>query len=229
MSLSQRDEIVVRVVCGGTTLLVPGRGALFVAQNAASPPSPIGPIADTAAWAVHWQRAVGDWLKPNDLIARLYGDGIVIELLCAAEARLAEILVAAGAHVATGVRLARLERRARVERRAKPVKVSQTQLLESFSQFAVRQMQDAETIDALRQDLATQQQLVDTLRGEIAFLRAQRVAAPEPVTDLKFRRLKQEFSKRFHPDARPLDEAGRRHCARVFQEFWPVVEAIERS
>jgi hypothetical protein len=46
--------------------------------------------------------------------------------------------------------------------------------------------------------------------------------------DRKFRRLKLEFSKRFHPDG-GADERERKRREAVFQEFWPVVEEIERS
>jgi hypothetical protein len=233
MSLSLRSEIIVRIICRGTTLFVPDRDALFAAcdvrhhggleEHLAKHP------ADGPAWAVDWSKAAGDWLNPGDVVARLHGEAIVVELVYGQSAKLGERLVPTGAHVATGAALARLERRGKVERRAKPIGSAQTQLLQSFSQFAVREMQDAETIAALRSELEMQQRLVDTLRGEIAFLRSRQAVVPDLNSDPRFRRLKHEFGKHFHPDAGRADDAERQARVRVFQEFWPVFEAIEKS
>jgi hypothetical protein len=60
-------------------------------------------------------------------------------------------------------------------------------------------------------------------------LRARQIPGTAGVSELKFRRLKHEFSKRFHPDARAPGDAERERRALVFQEFWPIVEEIERS
>ena len=178
--------------------------------------------ADDAAWSVSWAKAEGEWLRPNDVAVRLRCEDIVVELAYAYRAKLAELAVPAG-RVACGATLARLERR------AKPAGAQQAQLLGAVGQFALRQRLDAERIAVLEHDLSANQQLVDRLRSEIAVLRVDRDAPPSVLPDPKFKRLKTEFSKRFHPDAGVLSDSERLHRQRVFQEFWPIVEKIERS
>ena len=79
-------------------------------------------------------------------------------------------------------------------------------------------------IGALQAELAQHRDLIARLRGEIGALRG-----PSAAADPKFKRVKQEFSRRFHPDGLPRGDAERARRERVFQEFWPIVEDIERS
>ena len=228
MGFFRRTEITVRRACRGTTLAVPTRDALLDAcqpglrrrlQLALARHS-----ADAPVWSVHWAKVAGEWLHPNDVAVRLRGDEVIIELVYGQRAKLAEALAAGGARVACGETLARLERR------AKATAVPQTQLLQTISEFAVRQRQDAEMITALQHDLAAHQLLVARLRHEVASLEGRRsLGGGTTGADAKFRRLKHEFSKRYHPDARPTEDAERARRARVFKEFWPIVEEIDRS
>jgi hypothetical protein len=228
MGFFRRTEITVRRACRGTTLAVPTRDALLDAcqpglrrrlQLALARHS-----ADAPVWSVHWAKIAGEWLHPNDVAVRLRIEEVVVELVYGQRAKLAETLAAGGTRVACGETIARLERR------AKAPASSQTQLLQTISQFTARQRQDAEMITALQHDLAAQQLLVARLRHEVASLEGHRAPSGGAAgSDAKFRRLKHEFSKRYHPDARPTEDAERAQRARVFQEFWPVVEEIDRS
>jgi pyruvate/2-oxoglutarate dehydrogenase complex dihydrolipoamide acyltransferase (E2) component len=163
-------------------------------------------------WVVQWQKMPGDPLEPGEVVATLDRDGVLVELSYAQRGTLTEWLVTRGTQAAVGTRLALLERRAKTVPAGTPGLPSNALL----RRFVDRQRRDAETIAALQEELALLQARLES----------------GPVVsggDAKFRRLKLEFSKRFHPDAGPAGDAEHERRARVFQEFWPVLEEIERS
>ena len=227
MSFFRQSGITIRSACRGTTLAMPDRDALLDAceqgQRRRLQSCLAKHSADAPSWSVQWGKRAGDVLRPQDIVAVLRCDDVTVELAYAHKGILAEVLIAPGTRVATGTRLARLERRARaVVQPELPTK-------EVLRQFVSRQRQDAEMITSLQAELTIHRQLVGRLRSEIAALGPYRGPGEEMTPDPKFRRLKLEFSKHYHPDARPLGDAERMRRERVFQEFWPIVEEIERS
>lgn len=172
-------------------------------------------------WSVHWRKGSGDELRPQDVVAALVLGGIVVELVSLRHGTLTELLAAEGDRVDPGTALAKI---------APPVKaVSQTQKRDALlAQFTARHIRDLQEIEGLRGQIGQLRGEILSLRGRqnAEYLGARLAQAP---TDRKFRRLKQEFSKHFHPDAHAADDRERRRRERVFQEFWPVVERIERS
>ena len=209
----RRDDLTVRSTFRGLTLSVPGRDRLLNAceesqrrrlQRCLGPAS-----ANEPPWVVQWQKMPGDALQPDEVVATLLRDGVVVELTYAQRGVLAEWLVLRGEEAVSGTRLATLERRAKTP----PARTPSTNAV--LQQFVARQRRDAETIA--------------TLQSELAALHARLVLGTPSSDDVRFKRLKYEFSKRFHPDARPLGDADRERRAQVFQEFWPIVEEIERS
>ncbi|HWD59864.1 MAG TPA: hypothetical protein VG308_16370 [Stellaceae bacterium] len=167
--------------------------------------------ANEPPWAVQWQKSPGDELMPEDVVVTLHREGVVVELTTAQRGTLAEWLVTRGAAVGAGARLGVLERRAKASLAPAPAPASK----QILRQFVARQRRDAETIA--------------NLQSELAALEARLTGGLPAGGDAKFKRLKVEFSKRFHPDTRPAGDAEREHRARVFQEFWPILEEIERS
>lgn len=215
MMFFRRDEVTVHCTLRGLTLSVPDRDRLL---NACEPNQRrrlqrrLGAAsANDAPWLVQWQKSPGDPLGPDAVVATLHRDGIVVELACAQKGVLGEWLVVRGEHVPSGAPLGTLERRAKPAAATPSPEPPTTALLR---QFVARQRQDAATIASLQAELAA-------LQG--------RLTADGSVRDVKFKRLKLEFSKRYHPDMRPGSDAEREHRLRVFQEFWPVVEVIDRS
>ena len=228
MSFFRRSEIAVRCACRGTTLAVPDRDALLDACEPAQRrrlQQCLATAPDAAsAWLVQWGKPAGEALRPHDVVAVLRREGVAVELVYEQKGSLAEVLVANGMRVAAGTRLARIERRTRAASAAADPPSG-----DMVRQMIARQRRDAQVIAALQADVNARQNAVDRLRGEVAVLRAQHGADAHTAADHKFKRLKTEFSKRFHPDAAGLGEAERLRRQRVFQEFWPVVEEIERS
>jgi len=226
LNFFRRADITVRCAYRGTTLVVPDRDALLDACEAGQRRRLQWVLARQSgtapAWSLEWAKAAGDELRARDVVAMLRAEGVVVELAYAQRGVLAEALVESGARVGAGTALARLERRAKA---AAPAS-STTSVLK---QYVLRQRQDAETIRSLQAELAEQQQVVGRLGDELATLRPGRAPSEGAAVDLKFRRIKHEFSKHYHPDARPSGDAERRRRERVFQEFWPIVEEIERS
>lgn len=212
----RRPELTVRCSSRGLTLTAPDRDRLLNAceeserrrlQHCLGPSS-----AHEPPWVVEWQKMPGDVLQPGEIVATLGRDGVLVELSYAQRGVLAEWLVTRGTQVAMGTRLGLLERRAKTPPPARAPEPASNAVLR---QFVARQRRDAETIAALQ--------------TELAFLQARLESAGPSPGDAKFRRLKLEFSKRYHPDAQPPDETDRAGRARVFQEFWPIVEEIDRS
>ncbi|MFZ2004927.1 MAG: biotin/lipoyl-containing protein [Stellaceae bacterium] len=210
-----RHELTVRCPSRSLALVAPDRDRLL---NACEPGERrrlqrcLGkPSAHEPSWVLEWQKMPGDMLQPDEVVATLSRDRVLVELSYAQRGVLAEWLVTRGAMVAMGTRIALLERRAKTAPAPQPQGPSNAVL----RQFVARQRQDAEMIAALQAELALLQTRLDS--------------GVAPGSDAKFRRLKLEFSKRFHPDARPAGDAERERRASVFQEFWPVVEEIERS
>lgn len=210
-----RPELTVHCPSRGLALVAPDRDRLLNACEPGERRRLQRYLGKTSAheppWLVEWQKMPGDALHPDEVVATLSRDGILVELSYAQRGVLAEWLVTRGAMVAMGTRLALLERRAK----AAPTPAPEAPSKAILRQFVARRRRDAETIAALQAELVALQARLDsgaTLGG-----------------DAKFRRLKLEFSKRFHPDARPASDAERERRARVFQEFWPVLEEIERS
>lgn len=157
------------------------------------------------SWLVQWRKSAGDAVQPNEIVAKLVRDDVIVELVYAQRGTLAEQLVGHGEYAETDKRLGSLERR------AKQIS-AETALLR---QYVVRQRADADTIALLQSQLAALQTRLE--------------AAPGTTPDAKFRRLKHEFSKLYHPDTSPAGDRDRLLRERVFQEFWPIVEEIERS
>ncbi len=187
--------------------------------------------ASDQRWSLTWDRQAGDDLRPHDRVAVLRLRNIVVELVYAQHCRLAEIFVAQGAVVTAGDRLAAIRKRG--EQAREPDGGPQAD--DTMLKLMARHRDDREQIQKLVVELHQNQRVVAQLRRELALLLGQR-GAPDrhgpsafSSTDQKFRQLKHEFSKHFHPDSRPGDDRERKSRERVFQEFWPIVEKIERS
>lgn len=209
-----RPELTIRCSSRSLALMAPDRDRLL---NACEPGDRrrlqryLGqPSADEPPWIVQWQKMPGDLLQPDEVVATLIRDNVVVELSYPQRGVLAEWLVTRGTAVAMGTKLAVLERRAKA---ATPAPQAPSNAV--LRQFVARQRRDAETIA--------------TLQAELAALEARLTAGTASPPDTKFRRLKHEFSKHFHPDARSTGDADRLLRERVFREFWPIVEEIERS
>jgi multidrug efflux pump subunit AcrA (membrane-fusion protein) len=215
--LFHRPELRVRCPSRGLALVAPARDRLLDAceesQRRRLQRTLGAASADELPWEVQWQKMPGDVLKPEDVVVTLHRDGVVVELAYAQKGVLAEWLVTRGTKVAMGTRLAVLERRAKTA--PLPAPAPQQPSSATLREFLARQRRDAETIAALQ--------------TELALLQTRLNSGPVSGGDAKFRRLKREFSKRFHPDASKAGDAERDRRARVFQEFWPVLEEIERS
>jgi hypothetical protein len=209
----RRDDLTVRSTFRGLTLSVPDHDRLLNAceeNQRRRLQRCLGPVsASEPPWVVQWQKMPGDTLQPDEVVATLHRDGVVVELGYAQRGVLAEWLVRRGEEVMSGTRLATLERRAK----AAPARTASTNAV--LQQYVARQRSDAKTIAKLQ--------------SELAALQARLVVGALSANDVKFKRLKYEFSKRFHPDALPLGNADRERRAQVFQEFWPILEEIERS
>ena len=232
MKFFRRAETVVRCAFRGTVLSVPDTERMLNS----CPEAQRGRLgrrlkkiaADREVWSVHWEKARGDALRPHEVIARLRLNEIVVELASGQHGVLTELLVSEGECLEVGANLAKIGKPATALTRSQKIS-------EMLAQFASRHHLDVERIKTLQIQLAETQQLVGQLRGEILSLRARQAAdylggrhAPWS-NDRKFKRLKQEFSKHFHPDTQAADDAERKRRERVFQEFWPIVERIERS
>jgi len=219
MLFFHRATLTVHCAYRGLTLSVPDRDRLL---NACEPRQRhrlqrhLGaPSLNEPAWTVQWRKNPGDRVQPEEVVVTLRRSGITVELAYAQKGVIAERLVGPGEQVAVSKRLAMLERRAKVERRAKDSAEPEPPTKALLRQFVARQRRDAEVIASLQ--------------AEIAALQARPAPGSAPRDELKFKRLKHEFSRRFHPDARPAGDAERERRAFVFQEFWPVFEEIERS
>jgi hypothetical protein len=213
-----RAAITVRCSCRGATLAVPGRDALLDACEAKQRRRLQHCLAGQTPWSVEWQKAVGDALRPRDVVVVLRRDDVIVELAYAQRGELAELLVAQGEQAVAAAPLAR------VERRAKPATPADGNDL--LRQYVAQQRRDAATIKRLEADLAQWQRLADRLHEEVSALRT---GEPSTAADTKFIRVKHEFSKRFHPNARLVSDPERTQREEVFREFWPIVEDIERS
>lgn len=215
MMFFRRPELTIRYAHRGLTLSVPDRDRLLDAcepgdrrrlQRLLGAGS-----AGEAPWEVQWQKMAGDALQPQDAVVALHRDGVAVELAFAQRGTLGEWQVTRGALVATGTKLAVLERRAKTAAAPAPA----TAPSDLLRQFVARQRRDAETIASLQ--------------AQLAALQACRADNAPTASDAKFRRLKHEFSKCFHPDARPTADPERAFREVVFREFWPILEEIERS
>ena len=226
MRFFSRGEITIRCAYRGPALSVPDLDRLL---NSCDPGQRrrlqrclVESSPSRAAWSVEWRKTVGEALNPQDVVATLRRDGIVVELACAQRGTLTDVLAAQGERVNAGARLGLLERRTRVPAPEPPAN-------DVLRQFVSRQRSDADLIQALQADLAAHHELIVRLRGELSALSAGRASGEPVITDLKFKRLKHEFSKHFHPDAGSRGTAERQRRTLMFQEFWPIVEEIERS
>jgi hypothetical protein len=219
MLFFHRADLTVHCAYRGLTLSVPDRERLLNVceprqrhrlQRRLGEQSPNEP-----AWTVQWRKNPGDRVQPEEVVATLRRHGIIVELAYAQKGVIAERLVGPGERVAVSKRLAVLERRAKVERRAKGPAEPEPPTKALLRQFVAHQRRDAE--------------LIASLQAEIAALQARLLSGSAPRDEIKFKRLKHEFSKHFHPDARLSGDVERERRALVFQEFWPIFEEIERS
>jgi len=212
----RRHELRVRCTVRGLMLTVPNRDHLLNACDEGQRRQLqqfLGKASDEQPpWEVQWQKMPGDPLKPEDVVVVLHRDDVTVELAYAQRGILAEWLVRRGEYAVTGAQLAVLERRAKSA--AAPKAAASPPGNEILRQFVARQRRDAETIAKLQ--------------AELAGLQA-RLTPGAQTNDARFRRLKHEFSKRFHPDARPLGDPERALRELVFREFWPILDEIERS
>jgi hypothetical protein len=232
MLLFRRAEIPIRCAFRGATMAAPKLARLIDTCPKAQRGRLQRRLAKIAPggrlWSVQWCKGAGDDLRPQDVVAMLALGGITVELVSLRHGILVEPQVGDGASVAPGTALAKI---------GKPVKaMSRTQKMgELLAQYTARHIRDLEEIKGLQSQLSESRKLIGQLRGEILSLRGRQNAeylgsrlASGP-NDRKFRRLKQEFSKHFHPDGRAGDADEQRRRELVFQEFWPIVEQIERS
>jgi hypothetical protein len=208
----RRNDLTVRSTFRGLTLSVPDHDRLLNACEESQRrrlQRYLGPASAATSWELQWQKMPGDALTADEVVATLHRDGVVVELAYAYRGVLAEWQVVRGEQVTSGTRLATLERRAK----AASARASSANAV--LKQYVDRQRRDAETIAKLQLELVA--------------LQARLVRGATSSDDVKFRRLKTEFSKRFHPDAQPAGGAERERRTKVFQEFWPILEEIERS
>lgn len=244
MNFFSRSEITVRCSFRGNSLAAPHVERLLSSCHDSERNRLRRALArighDEQAWQLTWERQPGDRLVANNRVAVLRLRNLVVELLYAQAGVLTEILVPGGERVRGGDRLASV---ARPERAAKPAPAAPSsepppaaddETREMVMQLLARRRQDAEQIKNLRIQLSDKQRELGQLRGELTLLRVRQGAgeggnAGPRSSDRKFVRLKHEFSKRFHPDGVAADLAERQLRTRVFQEFWPIVEQIERS
>jgi hypothetical protein len=228
MRLFYRRETTIRCAFRSPTLVVPtpdriARSCAEAQRERLHRQLAKIPTADRI-WSVQWRKRPGNDLRPGDLVAVLRLGDITVELAAAQRGVLAEIL---GTEGKAGARLANIAK--------PPEMVLRTRKLgETLATYEARHRHDVDQIRTLQGLLAEQQKLADHLRAEILGLRARQaadhLASPRSAWagDAKFRRLKQEFSKHFHPDMQTADDLDRKRRERVFQEFWPIVEQIER-
>ena len=222
-----RSELTLRCAFRGPPLTVPGAARLLKSCPRGQRRRLrrwLDQAADTErSWLLEWRKSAAEPLRPQDIIAVLRSEDIVVELASAQNGILVATIVAEGTSATAGTRLGILGK-APPPPQPEPERNSATdkELDELLAQLLVHRQRDAETIKRLQTALAMSQQLTERLRDEMQALQA---AAADP----KFKRLKHEFSKRFHPDTRPPGDADRDRLERVFREFWPVVEEIERS
>jgi hypothetical protein len=233
MLFFRRAEIAIRCPFRGPLMAAPKLARLV----AACPEAQRGRLEKRLAriapadrlWSVRWRKRRGDDLRPREIVAVIELDGITVELANLTHGILVEPQAAEGDLVTPGAALAKI---------GKPVKaMSRTQKMgELLAQYTSRHVRDLEEIKGLQNQLAENRKLVGQLRGEILSLRGRQNAEylgarlASAATDRKFRRLKQEFSKHYHPDGRRAGDADeRKRRELVFQEFWPIVEQIERS
>ncbi|HTQ34698.1 MAG TPA: hypothetical protein VMI30_11040 [Stellaceae bacterium] len=211
----RRQELRVRCTVRGLMLTVPNRDHLLNACDESQRrqlQQYLGKASDEQPpWEVQWQKMPGDALKPEDVVVVLHRDEAAVELAYAQRGILAEWLVRRGDYAVMGAQLAVLERRAK----SVPKAAGSAPGNEILRQFVARQRRDAETIAKLQ--------------AELAGLQARLTSGSPANNDARFRRLKQEFSKRFHPDARPLGDPERALRELVFRELWPILDEIERS
>ena len=230
MNFFTRSEITVRCSFRGNSLAVPHVDRLLNSCHDADRNRlrrTLSRIAhDEQLWHLTWEREPGDRLVANNRVAVLRLRNVVVELLYAQAGTLAEIAVPGGERVRGGDRLAGV---AKPEKATPPPPPEIDQdAREMVVQLLERRRRDAEQIKQLRIQLSDKQRQLGELRGELTLLRVRYGAGSDGTADHKFVRLKREFSKRFHPDGL-ADPAERQLCTRIFQEFWPIVERIERS
>lgn len=233
MMFFRRAEIAIRCPFRGAVMAAPKLARLVAACPEAQRARLERRLAKLAPrdqlWSVRWCKERGDDLRPRDVVAVLELDGINVELATLSHGILVEPQAAEGDRVAPGAALAKIGRPLRA--------MSRTQKMgELLAQYTSRHVRDLEEIKGLQNQLSENRKLIGQLRGEILSLRGRQNAEylgarlASAATDRKFRRLKQEFSKHFHPDGRrTADSDERRRRELVFQEFWPIVEQIERS
>jgi hypothetical protein len=228
MNFFTRSEITVRCSFRGNSLVVPHVDRLLNSCHDADRNRlrrTLSRIAhDEQLWLLTWEREAGDRLVANNRVAVLRLRNIVVELLYARAGTLAEIAVPGGERVRGGDRLAGVANPAKA---TPPPEIDQD-AREMVVQLLERRRRDAEQIKQLRIQLSDRQRQLGELRGELALLRVRYGAGSDGTADRKFVRLKHEFSKRFHPDGF-ADPTERQLRSRIFQEFWPIVERIERS
>jgi hypothetical protein len=221
-----RGELTVRCAFRGPPVTVPAAARLLKScprRQRRRLHRRLAQVADTErSWMVDWRKATGEPVRPRDIIAVLRSDDIVVEVAAAQHGRLVETIVAGGTWAAAGTQLGTLGKAASPEPPPERKSAKDGELDELLAQLLVHRQRDAETIKRLQTALAMSQQLTERLRSEVQALQA---GAADP----KFRRLKHEFSKHFHPDTRPPGDAERDRLEQIFREFWPVVEEIERS
>ena len=232
MRLFRRDDITIVCLVRGATLVVPDEGRLLDA----CPPEHHRRLrrvlekAEADGWTVEWRKPVGAELQARDVVAVLRCAESVVELAYGQRGVLTEVLTVESGQVLPGTRLARV---ARVPPKAESVEPPPEQphsINELLRHFVARQRSDAETIKRLESDLAEYRQMAERLNSEVFQLRAGSPATRNrPTTNSKIKRLKHEFSKRFHPDGRPADDAERAFREQVFREFWPILDEIDRS
>jgi hypothetical protein len=229
MRLFYRRETTIRCAFRSPTLVVPtpdrmARSCAEAQRERLLRQLAKIPTADRI-WSVQWRKRPGNDLRPGDLVAVLRLADITVELAAGQRGVLSEIL---GTEGKAGARLANIAKPPETVARSRRIN-------EALANFETRHRHDVEQIRTLQGLLVEQQKLTDQLRAEILGLRGRQAAEhlgssrSAWAADRKFRRLKQEFSKHFHPDMQTTDDLDRKRRERVFQEFWPIVEQIERS
>jgi hypothetical protein len=230
MNFFGRSEITVRCTFRGNSLAVPHAERLLDScrdEHRRRLRRELASLSvDDQLWSVNWHKKAGEALRPQDLVGVLRLKDMFVELVYVRNGVLLETNVAEGERARVGSKLAEIR---------KPVAPApppdrEKARTDFLLKLMLRHRRDVEGLEKAALDLSEHRQLVDQLRLEIRSLRAQQASAePAGSDDRKFKRLKIEFSRHFHPDGCPLGETERQRRQRVFQEFWPIVEEIERS
>src|SRR6201986_2071242 len=89
----RRDDLTVRSTFRGLTLSVPDHDRLLNACEEGQRrrlQRNLGPASGSTSWVLQWQKMPGEPLVPEEVVATLHRDGVIVELAYAQRGVLAE-------------------------------------------------------------------------------------------------------------------------------------------